>query len=118
MAQAKPEVYAEQPDQWAVLRHEVEDEDMKRQDGQEQPGWEQRDTEDDAIDSQASMEEELAESPNHVDIVVAGIGGAGMNAVNRMINRRVRGVRFVAMNTDAQVLSLSESPQRICLGQY
>ena len=118
MAQAKPEAYAEQQDQWAVLRHEVEDEDMKRQDERGRPGWEQRDTEDDAIDSQAAMEEELAESPNHVDIVVAGIGGAGMNAVNRMINRRVRGVRFVAMNTDAQVLSLSESPHRICLGQY
>jgi cell division protein FtsZ len=117
MAQAKPEVYAEQ-DQWAVLRHEVEDEDMKRQDERGRSGWEQRDTEDDAIDSQAAMEAELEESPNHVDIVVAGIGGAGMNAVNRMINRRVRGVRFVAMNTDAQVLSLSESPQRICLGQY
>lgn len=117
MAQAKPEVYAEQ-DQWAVLRHEVEDEDMKRRDEQGRPGWDQRDTEDDAINSQASMEAEFEEAPNHVDIVVAGIGGAGMNAVNRMISRRVRGVRFVTMNTDAQVLSMSESPQRICLGQY
>ena len=116
MAQAKPEVYAEQ-DQWAVLQHEVE-EDTKSQDERGRPGWEQRDTKDDAINSQASVEAEFEESSNHVDIVVAGIGGAGMNAVNRMINRRVRGVRFVAMNTDAQVLSLSESPQRICLGQY
>ena len=32
------------------------------------------------------------QTSNHVDIVVAGIGGAGMNAVNRMINTRVRGV--------------------------
>jgi len=109
MAQGKPEEYAEQ-DQWAVLRHEMEDEEGR-------PEWDQRDTEDDAINSEASLEAEFEESPNHVDIVVAGIGGAGMNAVNRMISRRVRGVRFVAMNTDAQVLSMSESPQRICLGQ-
>ena len=118
MAQPKPEVHGMQEDQWAVLRHEVEDEDMKRQDERERSVWEQRDTEDDAITSQASSDAEFEESPNHVDIVVAGIGGAGMNAVNRMINRRVRGVRFVAMNTDAQVLSLSESPRLICLGQH
>jgi cell division protein FtsZ len=118
MAQAKPEGHGMQEDQWAVLRHEVEDEDMKWQDERDRPVWEQRDTEDDAITSQASSDAEFEESLNHVDIVVAGIGGAGMNAVNRMINRRVRGVRFVAMNTDAQVLSLSESPRLICLGQH
>src|SRR5215475_5433787 len=98
MAQAKPEVYAEQEDQWAVLRHEMEDEDMKRQEERDWSVREQRDTEDDATTSQAALDAELEESPNHVDIVVAGIGGAGMNAVNRMINRRVRWVRFVAMN--------------------
>jgi cell division protein FtsZ len=49
--------------------------------------------------------------------VVVGVGGAGMNAVNRMIDTHVRGVRFIAMNTDAQVLSLCEAPDRICLGQ-
>ncbi|HCP74744.1 MAG TPA: cell division protein FtsZ, partial [Ktedonobacter sp.] len=57
-------------------------------------------------------------APHHVDIVVAGVGGGGVNAVNRMISARVRGVRFIAMNTDAQVLSLSEAQGRICLGQH
>ncbi|HJT55288.1 MAG TPA: cell division protein FtsZ [Ktedonobacteraceae bacterium] len=117
MAQKKPDMYREQEDQWAVLRHEVEDEDMKRQAERSRPDWEQRNTEDDAIRSQAFLDAEYEEAPNQVDIVVAGIGGGGMNAVNRMISRRVRGVRFVAMNTDAQVLSLSASSQRICLGQ-
>ncbi len=118
MAPKKPDMSREQEDQWAVLRHEVEDEDMKRQDERSRPGWEQRDTEEEDLTSQASLDDEFEESSNQVDIVVAGIGGAGMNAVNRMITRRVRGVRFVAMNTDAQVLSLSESPHRICLGQH
>ena len=50
--------------------------------------------------------------------MVAGVGGGGMNAVNRMISMGVRGVRFIAMNTDAQVLDLSSSPNCICLGQH
>ena len=78
--------------------------------------WEQRDTDEDAISSQMSYRE-LEEAESQVDIVVVGVGGAGMNAVNRMIDTRVRGVRFIAMNTDAQVLSLCEAPDRICLGQ-
>ncbi|MBV9228359.1 MAG: cell division protein FtsZ [Chloroflexi bacterium] len=60
----------------------------------------------------------LAQAPHNVDIVVAGVGGGGMNAINRMIKTRVRGVRFIAMNTDAQVLALSKAPNRICLGQH
>ncbi|HET8911556.1 MAG TPA: cell division protein FtsZ [Ktedonobacteraceae bacterium] len=113
-----PEVPEAQEDQWAVLRHEVEVEDMGM--GQEaeriRPGWQPRDTEDDALSPQSSFEETVDQSQHHVDIVVAGVGGAGMNAVGRMINAHVRGVRFVAMNTDAQVLALSEAPDRICLG--
>lgn len=105
-----------QADQWAVLRHELE-EDIKRQDEQVQPDLEQRDTEEDAISTQSSSYS-LEQPQHHMDIVVAGVGGGGMNAVNRMISTRVRGVRFVAMNTDAQVLSLSEAPQCICLGPH
>ena len=41
-----------------------------------------------------------------------------MNAINRMMEAKVRGVRFVAMNTDAQVLALSKAHDSICLGQY
>jgi cell division protein FtsZ len=106
-------------DQWAVLRHEVEEGYMKQQDERDQANWEQRstvrDTDEEAISSPFTEFESAQQS---VDIVVAGVGGAGMNAVNRMIDTRVRGVRFVSMNTDAQVLSLSQAPQRICLGQH
>lgn len=49
-------------------------------------------------------------------IKVVGIGGAGGNAVNRMIAAGVQGVKFVAMNTDAQVLEQSSAPRRIQLG--
>src|SRR5712692_10666269 len=91
-SEAKPDVYEEQDDQWAVLRHDVEVEDMKRQDERVRSSWEQRDTEEDSIASQSSLDE-LQQAQHHVDIVVAGIGGGGMNAVNRMISTRVRGVR-------------------------
>jgi cell division protein FtsZ len=110
-----------QVDQWAVLRQEAEEEDINRHVEPVHSSWNQRDTEDDdrATNPQAHYQSQVIEeqTPNHVDIVVAGIGGAGMNAVNRMINTRVRGVRFVALNTDIQVLSRSEATDRICLGQ-
>lgn len=109
-----------QVDQWAVLRQEIEEESIKHQEERERSGPEQSGTGDDSVTPtpQWSFQlQPLEQSPNHVDIVVAGIGGAGANAVNRMIYAGVRGVRFVALNTDAQVLSLSEAPERICLGQ-
>lgn len=113
---------AGQEDQWAVLRHEAEEADTNWQEERDWSDRDQRDTEDDAGPSipEASFQPQFIEeqSPNHVDIVVAGIGGAGMNAVNRMINMRVRGVRYVALNTDIQVLSRSEATDRICLGQH
>jgi cell division protein FtsZ len=116
------EMDAGQEDQWAVLRHEAEAADINWQEERERPDRDQRETEDDARTSppQVSYQPQYIEeqAPNHVDIVVAGIGGAGMNAVNRMINMRVRGVRFVALNTDIQVLSRSEASERICLGQH
>src|SRR5713226_10454252 len=116
MTEAKSDAYEEQGDQWAVLRHEVEVEDMKQQGRRAKVGREQRNTEEDTIFPQPSIHR-LEEEQHHVDIVVAGVGGGGMNAVNRMISTRVRGVRFIAMNTDAQALSLSDAPTRICLGQ-
>ncbi|HEX7734430.1 MAG TPA: cell division protein FtsZ [Ktedonobacteraceae bacterium] len=119
MARPRPDVYAEPDDQWAVLRHEVEVEDMRRQEkrGGTDWEWERRDTDEDTIAAQMSYQE-VEEAESQVDIVVVGVGGAGMNAVNRMIDTRVRGVRFVAMNTDAQVLALCEAPDKICLGQH
>lgn len=51
------------------------------------------------------------------NIKVVGVGGAGCNAINRMIMERVSGVSFVAMNTDAQVLATSRASTRIQLGE-
>src|SRR5437763_12873410 len=114
---AKPDVYEEHEDQWAVLRHEVEVVDMQRQNDPVRSAWNQRNTEDDDTSPQSPFVVP-EQTPLHVDIVVAGVGGGGMNAVNRMISTGVRGVRFIAMNTDAQVLDLSSSPNCICLGQH
>jgi cell division protein FtsZ len=49
-------------------------------------------------------------------IRVVGVGGAGSNAVNRMIIEGVRGVDFIAVNTDNQALSLSDAPVRVRIG--
>lgn len=49
-------------------------------------------------------------------IVVIGVGGAGGNAVNNMINSGLDGVDFVVANTDAQALALSKADRRIQLG--
>jgi cell division protein FtsZ len=117
-ARNTPDVDEEQEDQWALLRHEIENEEIPQAELQ-QPGWDQRYTDGDPISSQSPFDlESLAQAPHNVDIVVVGVGGGGMNAINRMINAHVRGVRFVAMNTDAQVLALSQAPDRICLGQH
>ncbi len=51
-------------------------------------------------------------------IKVIGVGGGGGNAVNRMIENDVKGVVFVAMNTDAQVLKVSKADTRVQLGKY
>ena len=50
-------------------------------------------------------------------IVVFGVGGAGGNAVNNMIRAKLKGVDFVAANTDAQALSQSLAEERIQLGR-
>jgi cell division protein FtsZ len=109
-------VYEESEDQWAILRHEVEEVDMQRRVEQGQSDWNRRNTDEEAISSQSTAN--TLEATHVVDIVVAGVGGGGMNAINRMIEAKVRGVRFVAMNTDAQVLALSQAEERICLGQH
>ena len=45
-------------------------------------------------------------------IVVIGVGGAGGNAVNNMIDANLQGVEFVVANTDAQALVRSKAPKR------
>ncbi len=56
------------------------------------------------------------EVENFAQIKVLGIGGGGSNAVNRMIEANIQGVEFVAVNTDAQALMLSNAPTRIRIG--
>ena len=50
-------------------------------------------------------------------IKVIGVGGGGGNAVDRMIENDVKGVSFVAVNTDAQVLKISKADERIQIGK-
>jgi cell division protein FtsZ len=50
-------------------------------------------------------------------IRVVGVGGSGKNAVNHMINSKVRGVEFVAINTDAQDLHGSLAKKKIHIGK-
>lgn len=52
-----------------------------------------------------------------VSIKVIGVGGGGNNAVNRMISENIRGVGFVAINTDRQALRRSEAPNQIVVGE-
>ena len=54
---------------------------------------------------------------SRVKIKVVGIGGGGNNAVNRMISTNIRGVDFIAINTDAQVLSFSSASQKLVIGE-
>jgi len=49
-------------------------------------------------------------------IKVIGVGGAGQNAVNRMMEEGIQGVEFISANTDAQALTLSRAPIRVRLG--
>ena len=55
--------------------------------------------------------------PNGANIKVIGLGGAGCNAITRMVREQIRGVEFIAMNTDAQHLAITEAPTRIQLGE-
>lgn len=64
----------------------------------------------------ASQMSEAAQSFIAV-IKVIGIGGGGVNAVNRMIDSELRGVEFVAVNTDAQALLLSEADLKLDIGR-
>ncbi len=50
-------------------------------------------------------------------IKVVGVGGGGVNAVNRMIEAGVRGVEFIALNTDAQALLMSDADVKLDIGR-
>ena len=50
-------------------------------------------------------------------IIVVGVGGAGNNAVNRMVDETIGGVEFVGINTDKQALSMCKAPTIVQIGE-
>ena len=63
--------------------------------------------------SMAGVERDLR---RYASIKVVGVGGGGSNAVNRMISAGLRGVEFIAINTDAQALALSHADKKMHIG--
>ena len=63
------------------------------------------------------MIELVSENINPTNIKVLGIGGAGCNAVNRMIEENMKDVEFIAINTDLQSMSLSKATHKIAIGE-
>jgi cell division protein FtsZ len=57
------------------------------------------------------------DNTNFASIKVIGVGGAGTNAVNRMVDSGLRGVDFIAVNTDKQALTLSRAETKIQIGE-
>ena len=56
-------------------------------------------------------------TPTPAKIKAIGMGGGGCNATTRMVREGIKGVDFIAMNTDGQALALAEAPSRIQLGE-
>ena len=60
----------------------------------------------------------MAAPQNYLAVIkVAGIGGGGVNAVNRMIEEGLKGVEFIAINTDAQALLMSDADVKLDVGR-
>ncbi|HHV16056.1 MAG TPA: cell division protein FtsZ [Gelria sp.] len=57
------------------------------------------------------------ETQQFANIRVIGVGGGGNNAINRMIEAGLKGVEFIAVNTDAQALYLSKAEKKIQIGE-
>ncbi len=68
------------------------------------------------VDDGVSRQDGMASGENRAMIKVIGVGGGGSNAVDRMIHVGIPGVEFIAANTDAQALSLSEARNKVQLG--
>src|ERR1700680_5050603 len=58
-----------------------------------------------------------AQSSYFAVIKVVGVGGGGVNAVNRMIEAGLKGVEFIAMNTDSQALLMSDADLKLDIGR-
>lgn len=59
----------------------------------------------------------FTESDNSATIKVIGVGGAGGNAINNMIESNLKGVKFIAANTDSQALEVSKASVRLQIGE-
>ena len=59
----------------------------------------------------------FVENDKSAKIKVIGVGGAGGNAINNMIDSRLKGVKFIAVNTDSQALDISKAPIKIQIGE-
>src|ERR1700730_8591357 len=74
-----------------------------------------------AVADRSGKEDPMAQMDRTIDgnakIKVVGVGGAGGNAVNRMIRSKLRGVEFVAVNTDLQALHISEAHVKLNIGK-
>ena len=63
------------------------------------------------------LEIKTTEADTSAKIIVIGVGGAGNNAVNRMIDESIGGVEFIGVNTDKQALALCKAPTLIQIGE-
>ena len=60
----------------------------------------------------------MAAPQNYLAVIkVVGIGGGGVNAINRMIDVGLKGVEFIAINTDAQALLMSDADVKLDVGR-
>jgi len=67
--------------------------------------------------SKAKLIEIKPDIETFAKIKVAGIGGSGGSAINRMIRSKIRGIEFIAINTDAQALSSNDASSKIHIGK-
>ena len=63
------------------------------------------------------LEIKTNEAESAAKIIVVGVGGAGNNAVNRMIDEQIDGVDFIGVNTDKQALQLCKAPKLLQIGE-
>ncbi len=71
-----------------------------------------------ASEGSGTKERGMQAPQNYLAVIkVVGIGGGGVNAINRMIESGLKGVEFIAMNTDAQALLMSEADVKLDIGR-
>ena len=63
------------------------------------------------------LEIKTTDADSTAKIIVIGVGGAGNNAVNRMVAEQIGGVEFIGINTDKQALTHCKAPSTIQIGE-